>query len=143
MALSELTFQFDGAELPDPIARWIEVSQARLMTYWDQFAQRPLPQYIECDFEYVAAALSQVVEKQLIDGKLFVEWGCGFGVVTGVASLLGLDAVGIEAEDFLCGQARELLKKGGHYHDLYRRERGGWRIARSRIVRLEPVRGPA
>ncbi len=39
--------------------------------------------------------------------------GCGFAVVAGVAGLLGLDAIGIEAEEFLCAEARELLKKQG------------------------------
>ncbi len=32
-------------------------------------------------------------------------------MVSGVASLLGLDAVGIEAEEFLCVEARKLLEK--------------------------------
>ncbi len=113
MALSALSFHFDDQHLGESIRRWLEMSQARLMLYWDQFAKRPLPQYIECDFDYVAAALSACVEQRLIDGNLFVEWGCGFGVVTGVASLLGMEAVGIEAEDFLCCEARELLSQGG------------------------------
>ena len=42
-------------------------------------------------------------------GQTFVEWGCGFGVVTGVASLSGMDSVGIEVESELCEAGRQLL----------------------------------
>ena len=35
------------------------------------------------------------------------------GAVAGVAGLLGLDAIGIEAEEFLCEQARQLLDQEG------------------------------
>src|SRR5690606_36064507 len=70
-------------------------------------------QYVECDFDLVSIALKECVDRELIDGKLFVEWGCGFAVVTGVAALLELDAVGVEAEAFLCEEARHLLTREG------------------------------
>ena len=41
----------------------------------------------------------------------FLEWGCGFGGVTGAASLFGMRAVGIEALDFLCHQASALWRR--------------------------------
>jgi hypothetical protein len=109
MTLSELTFQFDCEELSPELVTWIESSQVWLTAYWDQFAARPLSQYVECDFAYVASALSAIVHQRLNDGNLFVEWGCGLGVITGVASLLGLEAIGIEAEEFLVQEARKLL----------------------------------
>jgi hypothetical protein len=43
-------------------------------------------------------------------GNLFCEWGCGFGIVTALASKLGWDAVGIEAEEFLVQQAQAFLR---------------------------------
>jgi hypothetical protein len=112
MSLNELDFQvpIDRPLLPE-IDTWLAGSRARIEMYWDHFSQKPLPQYIECDFDLVASALTQCVERDLVDGRLFVEWGCGFGVVTGIASLLGLDAIGIEAEEFLCAEARKLLEK--------------------------------
>lgn len=89
--------------------QWIAASRARIELYWDQFSKQPLPQYVECDFDLVALALYEVVQRDLIDGRMFVEWGCGFAVVTGLAALLGLDAVGIEAEEMLCVEGRLLL----------------------------------
>lgn len=111
MSLKQLELVVDDSELPAAVIQWLEAGRARIERYWDQFTKKPLPQYIECDFDYVACALSTCVKQDLIDGHLFCEWGCGFGIVTGVAALLGLDAVGIEAEEFLCSQARVLLEQ--------------------------------
>lgn len=115
MSLIQLEFDFDEAPLPESVTHWLEAGRERIERYWDQFPQKPLPQYIECDFDYVARALEACLKQNLIDGRLFCEWGCGFGIVTGIANLLGLDAVGIEAEEFLCAQARILLDR----HDIH------------------------
>jgi len=109
MALKQLELEVDERALPEAIEAWLAAGRARIERYWDQFPQKPLPQYIECDFDYVARALAACVDQELTDGNLFCEWGCGFGIVTGAAALLGLDAIGIEAEEFLCEQARLLL----------------------------------
>ncbi len=39
----------------------------------------------------------------------FVEWGSGLGVVTGLAYLLGFEATGIELDEPLTNQSRQLL----------------------------------
>lgn len=111
MALKEVEIDPDLAVLTDELQAWIAAARNRLEQYWDQFSAKPLPQYIECDFEYVAQALAICINRALPDGKLFCEWGCGFGVVTGMAAILGMEAIGIEAEEFLCQQARILLSK--------------------------------
>lgn len=101
--------------VPSPqVASWIAACRERIQEYWDRFKEKPLPQYVECDFDLVSVAIERCLDRRIPDGKLFVEWGAGFGVVTGVAALLGLDAIGIEAEPFLCEQATELFKK----HDV-------------------------
>ena len=109
MSLKQLELEVDEQELSPDVLKWLAAGRERIERYWDQFPKKPLPQYIECDFDYVARALQACVRADLVDGRLFCEWGCGFGIVTGVAALLGLDAVGIEAEEFLCSQARVLL----------------------------------
>jgi hypothetical protein len=112
MALRQLSLELDETrQVPLEVTRWIEASRERIELYWDQFSKQPLPQYVECDFDLVASALWEVVQRDLIDGRLFVEWGCGFAVVTGIAALMGLDAVGIEAEEMLCVEGRKLLSK--------------------------------
>jgi hypothetical protein len=110
MALAEIDVALEEDEpLPTQVVEWIATARERIERYWDSFKHKPLPQYVECDFELVARAIETTCRQGLNDGQLFVEWGCGFGVVTGTAALLGLDAVGIEAEEFLCQESRLLL----------------------------------
>ncbi len=111
MALKLLDLGSLPSEPPPSLVPWITVCRERIQLYWDSFKAKPLPQYIECDFDLVAAALSRCVERQMPDGRLFVEWGAGFGVVTGMAAILGMDSIGIEAEEFLCQEARALFEK--------------------------------
>lgn len=113
MALAKIELTSSDERIPQEVTTWIAACRARIERYWDQFKEKPLPQYIECDFDVVAGGLADCVGRDLVDGRLFVEWGCGFGVVTGIAALLGLDAIGIEAEEFLCSEARELLQAQG------------------------------
>ncbi len=114
MALIEIPLNLsDDQPLLKPLETWIAAARERIELYWDHFSKQPLPQYVECDFDLVASALVEVVDRQLSDGKLFVEWGCGFAVVTGIAAILGLDAIGIEAEEMLCTEGRKLFSKNG------------------------------
>lgn len=110
MALAEIPVDIpDPERLAPELQQWIAVSRERIGRYWDSFSKQPLPQYVECDFDLVAAALAECVNRDLLDGRLFVEWGCGFAVVTGLAALLGLDSIGIEAEEMLCREGQKLL----------------------------------
>ncbi len=112
MSLEELDVDLDDqSPLDENISRWLVSSQQRIQQFWDQFPQKPLAQYVECDFDWLARGIKYCIDHRWNDGQLFVEWGCGFGVVTGIASLLGLEAIGIEAEKFLADEALILLKK--------------------------------
>jgi SAM-dependent methyltransferase len=82
-----------------------------LQGFWDRWHQDPIEQYVACDFSYVAQSLLQIQESGLAEGNLFCEWGCGFGVVTGLAAMLGWEAIGIEAEEFLVREAKRLLER--------------------------------
>jgi hypothetical protein len=120
MSLQRIDLRLDDTPLEPPLADWIAAGRERIERYWDQFPKKPLPQYIECDFDYVALALRACVQRNLVDGRLFCEWGCGFGIVTGLAALLGLDAVGIEAEEFLCEEGRKLLAANSVQAEIWR-----------------------
>jgi hypothetical protein len=98
---------------PEIVQPWLADCRARIELYWDSFRSKPLPQYVESDFDSVASAIDNCLKYSMVDGNLFCEWGAGFGVITGIAALLGMDAVGIEAESFLCEQAEKLFQKHG------------------------------
>jgi len=101
MKLQALPLQVDlESTLPESISQWVQIADDRMQQFWDSFSKRPIEQYVACDFDYVAKALYEIDRQKLLDGNRFCEWGCGFGIVAGIASLLGWDAVGIEAEPF-------------------------------------------
>jgi hypothetical protein len=110
MKLQAINFEFDdSARLSDSVASLIAEANGLIEQHWDRWAKNPIEQFVACDFEYVARALVSIRDQGLTDGNLFCEWGSGFGVVAGIASLLGWEAIGIEAEGFLVDQARRLM----------------------------------
>lgn len=110
-AILELSLTIDcDAPIPEPVARFIEAGRERIQIYWDRWLDKPIEQYVACDFEYVWHAFQAIRQSDLLHGKSFVEWGCGFGVVTGLAWLSGLSAVGVEAESFLVDEGMKLLR---------------------------------
>lgn len=109
-----MDFPWDSeSPIPDNVAGMLAQADEMLQSYWDQFHRKPIEQYVACDFRDVWRALSAVTQMGIAPGNTFCEWGCGFGVVTAMASLLDWDAIGIEAEPFLVDQAKKLLRKTG------------------------------
>lgn len=110
MALKELhvRFEMESGRLPPSIDEWIALAQREIRDFWDQHPKKQKSEYVECDFTYAAEAMAACSRLKLIEPLQFVEWGAGFGVVTGIASLLGMRAVGIEAESFLHEAASRL-----------------------------------
>jgi SAM-dependent methyltransferase len=90
-----------------------------LQAYWDAWHRKPIEQYVACDFRDVWRALATVRELQLAQGNLFLEWGCGFGIVTAMASQMGWGAIGIEAEPFLVSEARTFLAAEGIQAEIW------------------------
>ena len=110
--LIHLEFDWDDtAEIPAATERILVDADQALQAYWDQWHKQPIEQYVACDFRDVWRAMSQLTESKLARGNTFCEWGCGFGIVTGLASQLGWEAVGIEAEAFLVEQAKRFLQR--------------------------------
>ena len=110
--LERLEFEWDdSAEIPADTVKILEDADRVLQGYWDQWTKKPIEQYVACDFRDVYRALSQLTENKLAKGNTFCEWGCGFGIVTGLASQLGWEAIGIEAESFLVDQANRFLAR--------------------------------
>lgn len=108
--LEEIDFPWDSeAPIPDDVASLLSTADEILQSYWDQFHRKPIEQYVACDFRDVWRALEAITSLKLAPGNTFCEWGCGFGVVTALASMLGWDAVGIEAEPFLVSRAKRFL----------------------------------
>jgi hypothetical protein len=95
--------------IPSETHALLQRADLLLQAYWDNWHRRPIEQYVACDFRDVWRALATVRDRNLAPGNLFCEWGCGFGIVTALASLMGWGAIGIEAEPFLVAEARKFL----------------------------------
>lgn len=76
-----------------------------------QFQNRQdTPGFHPSDFPRIYRLLRAVVDTGVASGTLFCEWGSGFGVVAGLASLLEFDAYGIEIDGELVDAARRLCE---------------------------------
>ena len=108
MPLVTLELTCVPAPLPAATAAFLASVQARI----DAWFARPEHQsgfgFIPSDHGLVYAALATVRRTQP-DALRLLEWGSGFGAVTGLAATLGFRAHGIEIEADLVAASRELL----------------------------------
>jgi hypothetical protein len=72
-----------------------------------------LPAFVPSDFGAVWNVLQAVAADDLAPGRLFCEWGSGFGAIACLAAMLDFDAFGIEVEGELVDEARRLADDFG------------------------------
>lgn len=99
----------DLTPIPREIETLIEQSRQRIQCFQDRWDRPQIEQFVASDYELVFRVLRWIVEQRLMHGNRMLEWGCGFAVVAALASRLGLDVVGIEAEQRLLDEAQTTL----------------------------------
>ncbi len=105
MPLIDLNLLVGGSELPPRVRSYLDEAERRI----ERFRRvHRLPGFIPSDFRQVYLGLRALAASETAPGGRFCEWGSGFGVVAGLAALLGLDACGIEIEPDLVDAARRL-----------------------------------
>jgi hypothetical protein len=105
-----LPSSIDARPVPSSIRDHIERDLLRIQTFQDQWDRPQIEQFVAADFMHVFQTLDWILETQLTLGKHFLEWGCGFAVVTAMAASMQLDAIGIEAESDLIEHGRRTLQ---------------------------------
>ena len=95
---------------PAPISEWIKESKSRIEQFQDCWRKTQIEQFVPADYELVCQSLLWLRQSQPLDGNRFLEWGCGFAIVSAIAYQLGFDVVGIEAELDLITQGRQTMK---------------------------------
>ncbi len=109
MPLTEIDLALDAPPaVPERVAGLIATAEAEIDSLFDTEQNRRTPKFLPSDPRLFHAALAEVKSRALADGDLFCEWGCGFGLAAGIASLLGFEAYGIEIEPALVRHARAL-----------------------------------
>jgi hypothetical protein len=105
MPLVNLDLSIEDCAIPDDVRAFLREAERRI----EQFQRDSrVPGFVASDFEQVYRVLRTVAAADLTPGKLFCEWGSGFGVVACLAALLDFDACGIEIDLELVEAARQL-----------------------------------
>lgn len=100
----------DARSIPPAIRDHIDRDRGRIEAFQDRWDRPQIEQFVAADFLHVYQSLDWLLETQITIGQRFLEWGCGFAVVTALAESLGLSAIGMEAESVLIKHGRETLR---------------------------------
>lgn len=115
MALIDLDITIERGQIPESVNRFLHEANIRTEDYLNHSRVRP-GSFVPSDFVAAYYALKAVIHQNLAPGRLFCEWGSGFGVVASLAAQLGFDSCGIEIEETLVDAARDLAD--AHYLDV-------------------------
>ena len=108
MPLRELTPSLSIPEVPPEVANFFAEATRRSDEFFDAGLGHRFPRYQPSDPSLVYAAMANLRSSGQLRGDVFCEWGCGIGVATCLASLIGFEAFGIEIEDELADRAARL-----------------------------------
>jgi hypothetical protein len=111
MAIELLDLDFPVTELSPEVSRLIQESERRLDQFYADQSHRRFPRFLPSDSALVFAAMEYVTQHDLAPGRVFCEWGSGFGMGTCLAALLGYEAYGIEIQPELAEVSREMARK--------------------------------
>ena len=109
MALQEIKLALDEITTPPDVEAFIEEAERRADVFYEAGLGLRFTNYVPSDPRVVYAAMAYLKENGHLQGKLFCEWGCGFGIAAGMAAMLGLNAYGLEIEDDLFARATKLV----------------------------------
>lgn len=105
----EIPSSVDQRVVPPDWCEQLEAARLRIQAFQDRWDRPQIEQFVAADFYHVFQAMDWIRETQTLVGNRFLEWGCGFSVVTSIASALKFEAIGIEAESDLIQEGRVTL----------------------------------
>lgn len=108
MPLQTLNLSLLGESPSSEIVAWIDEANRRREYFYEEGLGLRIPKYVPSNPEMVHAAIYDLKENAQLRGNTFCEWGSGFAIATGIASLLGMKAYGLEIEPELIDRSRQL-----------------------------------
>lgn len=111
MSLQEFPLTIpDNLPLRSDVLQFIRTATDRVDNYYYSKEGQKLKGFVPCDFDAVQDLLHALSRDKRCRGKRFLEWGCGFGVVAGLARFHGFESAGIEFVPRLVREARALMR---------------------------------
>lgn len=111
MPLRPLPLRLEPVRRRGDVDTLIRVANERIDEFVGTAKGRKMPRFIPSEFDLVFEALVELRPRFGRSRCTFLEWGSGFGVVTGLAAQLGFTAHGVEREASLVTQARALARE--------------------------------
>lgn len=114
MAIQEIELDLGPPVPPRPsVAGLLKEANRRIDVFFETERNKRYPKFIPSDADLLYRAMAHLAEADLTFGRVYCEWGSGFGIGACLASLLGFDATGIEIETELVENARSLAEDLG------------------------------
>lgn len=109
--LSRISIPSEVDSQPIPPDLLDKIAQARrdIEAFQDRWDRPQIEQFVAADYELVYQSLEWTLQSQAMIGRRFLEWGCGFSIVSAMAAGLGLDVIGIEAEKDLLAEGKKTI----------------------------------
>lgn len=111
MSLQEIILDLSPVESSPAVERFLREAGQRIDLLFESERNKRFPRYIPSDPQPLYRALHFLDRNDLPLGRVYCEWGSGFGVGVGLAALLGYEAYGIELEPDLIEESRELTRR--------------------------------
>lgn len=113
MPIEELTIHLEHKPLPAEAAAYLEEANRRIDNLFESGSNRRMPRFIPSDAVAIYNALDYITRQDMPLGRIYCEWGSGYGIGTCFAALLGYDAYGIEIEEELVSSSEKLAGEFG------------------------------
>jgi hypothetical protein len=105
MPLSNVPLSGPVAPIPTSIKVFLREADRRIQRYFRRYRNSA---FLPSNFGGAYGILQHLAAQAEAAGRLFCEWGSGFGVITCLAAFLEFDAYGIEADRTLVCASRHL-----------------------------------
>lgn len=113
MAIEEIELDLSDRIIPKNVATFLKEANRRIDVLFDTERNKPMPKYIPGDADLLYAALSFLTKEDIPLGRVYCEWGSGFGLGACMAAMLGYEAYGIEIEPYLVEMSKDLAEDMG------------------------------
>ena len=108
MALEEIELDLSEEDVPADIESVIDESDKCIDAFFAAGENKRAPKYVPSDPVLFYKGLEYVTKNDLPHGRVFCEWGSGFGVCACLAAKLGYESYGLEINPNLAAYSREM-----------------------------------